>query len=538
MQSRLETRVGIFILVALGIFMYMGFQIGAFRFDKMRYAPYVIYFSDVSDLTKKAKVRIAGVNVGWVEDLDLISDGSMQVKVVVMVLKEYRLSSDAHAIVRQEGLLGPKYLEIVTGDPTLPAISPGGTLSKPSVEPVAIDDLLQKVKRIASNVAEVTDSLKDALGGDNGRGQLRQTFDSINTAAEKLASFSDILERSFARNETSLDSVLDIGNQVRRISDRLDEELLPSFKDNVDKIANRLSSATEVLEDASLQVRDSFRSVTSVADKIDQGKGLIGKLINEDETYRDIKVAAQGLKNYFAKVDMLELVFDTHFETMQRPAQNYYWEDAKGYFDVRIHPTQDHFYVLQLATSERGFITRREEWKSYYNDRNEQVDPNTLALPDWSKLLLVYRPKYEDITRCGYRFGLQFGKIFRNIALRLGLFEGSAGVGVDFDIPFDTDKFRWVTTLEAFDMTGFNREPLFQNYCGNYGTFSEYRYDRRPHLKWLNRMFILRNIYLAFGADDFISKFNANAFFGAGVRFGDDDFKYLLSSIGGAKGLG
>ena len=36
------------------------------------------------------------------------------------------------------------------------------------------------------------------------------------------------------------------------------------------------------------------------------------------------------------------------------------------------------------------------------------------------------------------------------------------------------------------------------------------------------------------GADDFISKKNANVFFGAGIRFGDDDVKYLIPSLGGA----
>jgi hypothetical protein len=47
-------------------------------------------------------------------------------------------------------------------------------------------------------------------------------------------------------------------------------------------------------------------------------------------------------------------------------------------------------------------------------------------------------------------------------------------------------------------------------------------------------MYFMRNIYFVFGADDFISKFNASGFFGAGLRFGDDDVKYLFSSIAAA----
>jgi len=124
--------------------------------------------------------------------------------------------------------------------------------------------------------------------------------------------------------------------------------------------------------------------------------------------------------------------------------------------------------------------------------------------------------KKTTFERNTLKVGIQFGKTFKNIAFRLGLFEGTAGVGFDIDIPFKTENFRWVTTFEVFDLSGWNRKK-----------------DRRPHLKWLNRMFIFRNIYFAFGADDFISKRNANAFFGAGIRFGDDDIKYLLGSVAG-----
>jgi len=88
-------------------------------------------------------------------------------------------------------------------------------------------------------------------------------------------------------------------------------------------------------------------------------------------------------------------------------------------------------------------------------------------------------------------------------------------VGIDYDIPFNSDKLRWVTTFEAFDMRGRDRLN-----------------DQRPHLKWINRVFLLRNLYVNFGADDFISRHNANAFFGIGLRFGDDDIKYFISRLG------
>jgi phospholipid/cholesterol/gamma-HCH transport system substrate-binding protein len=512
----------------------MAFQVGAFRFDRHQYFGYTMYFKDISGLTRKAEVKIAGVKVGWVEGLDLISDGGgMRAKARVMIHKNYKLYSNAYAIIRQEGLLGPKFLEVIPGDPLLDRLSAGATLSQPSAAPVSMDEVLRKFKEIADNVEDVTASIKGAIGGAEGGQQLQNIFKNIEVASEKIASIADIMDRTVLRNEENIDTFLGIGNDIKRLSNRLESEILPTLKNSFERvsdvfdknfctIADKLGSTVESIDDTVIQAREGIRNISSVAEKIDQGKGLLGKLINEDETYRDLKVATNGLKNYVARMDRLQLVFDSHFETMYRPGEHYKYEDGKGYCDIRVHPNEDHFYLVQLATSDKGRVVREEKWSDYFNrqqhwDETPDRDPRWVKPNDLTQYTHdnVYDERKIKIKRNTVRFGLQFGKNFDNIGLRFGLFEGSAGVGVDFDIPFNTEKFRWVTSIEAFDMSGQNRVD-----------------DRRPHLKWINKVYMFRNIYMTFGADDFVSFENANAFFGAGIRFGDDDVKYLMSSAG------
>jgi phospholipid/cholesterol/gamma-HCH transport system substrate-binding protein len=546
LQGKIETRVGIFVLAAIGVFIYMGFKIGAFRFDRGKYNQYIMYFKDISGLSRKADVKIAGVKVGWVEKITLITNHNFKAEAQVMVFKNYTLYSNAYALIRQDGLLGPKYIEIIPGDQLLQPIKSGSILKEPSTEPVSVDQLMLQFKKIASNVEKVTESFKEVVGGVEGTNQLKVFFDNLQTTAEKFSSVSEILERSIVRNEGNLDAFLQIGTNINQLTTKLDSNIFPSFQESIEKIsqvfdrdfnriATRMELTTETLEDASIQAREGLRNLSSVAEKIDEGKGLLGKLVNEDETYRDLKIAVQGFKNYLTKVDRLQIVFDSHFESMLRTAENYEYEDSKGYLNVRIHPNQDHFYLVQLVNSEKGFIDRKETEKQYIqtdpvtnyvvadtdpipesNIANFLIDTAKLDINDNSRLRNVFRKKKTTFNRNTLKIGIQFGKVFKDIALRLGLFDGTAGIGFDIDIPLKTENFRWVTTFEAFDLSGWNRKK-----------------DRRPHLKWLNRMFIFRNIYFAFGADDFVSKRNANAFFGAGVRFGDDDIKYLLGSVAG-----
>jgi len=546
LQAKIETRVGIFVLAALGVFLYMGFKIGAFRFDRAKYNKYVMYFEDISGLSRKADAKIAGVKIGWVEKINLIPNHNLKAEAEVMIFKNYTLYNNAYAIIRQDGLLGPKYIEIIPGDPLLLPLKAGDSLKEPSTEPVSVDKLMLQFKKIASNVEEVTESFKEAVGGTEGKEQLKIFFDDLQTTAAKFSSVSEVLERSLIRNEDNLDALLQVGTNINRLTTNLENNIFPSFQESIekisqvfdrdfDRIATRLESTTEALEEASIQAREGLRSVSSVAEKIDEGKGLLGKLVNEDETYQDLRIAVQGFKNYLTKIDRLQIVFDTHFESMLRTAENYEFEDAKGYLGIRIHPNEDHFYLIQLVNSEKGFINRKETEKQYIqvdpittsivadtdpipesNIRNFLIDTSKLNINDNNRLRHIFRKQKTTFDRNTLKIGIQFGKTFKNIAFRLGLFEGTAGLGFDIDIPFKTENFRWVTTFEVFDLSGWNRKK-----------------DRRPHLKWLNRMFVFRNIYFAFGADDFVSKRNANAFFGAGVRFGDDDIKYLLGSVAG-----
>ena len=536
MQAKLETRVGLFVLAALGVFVYMGFRIDAFRLDRWRYSRYVMLFEDISGLDRKAPVKIAGVKVGWVDAIELKSNDPVVAQAEVMILKDYTLYQNAHAIVRQEGLLGPKYLEIVPGDPLLAAIEDGGRLLRPSQEPVSLDQLMAQFQRIAGNVEDVTRSMRGALGDVQGEEALRALFVNLSETSERLLSFSTILDRSFVRNEENLDQLLSIGGDIKSLAQQLEESTIPAIQQSMERIAdvfdkdvsraaNQFSTTASSIENATIQARDGFRSLASVTEKIDEGKGLLGKLVNEDETYHDLKFAIQGLRNYFSKVETLQVIFDSHFETMHRPSQEYYFEDTKGYVDVRFHPNEDHFYLLQLATSERGWIDRWERRTNYSTNEHQAV--NTDGLSEAAKVFLVYNQENECLRRNLLKIGFQFGRIYNDIAFRVGLFDGYAGAAVDFEVPLKTDNFRWLTSFEAFDFTGYNR---------SYQHIPEDR-DRRPHFKWINRMYVFRNMYMTFGADDFISKHDMSAFMGVGLRFGDDDIKYLFSSLGGGAGI-
>jgi len=503
---KLETKVGFFILAAVGVFLYLSINIRALRLDKDRYNEYKAYFDDTSGLNKKAPVKIAGVDVGWVEQISLLSDGKAEV--IMLIDKHIRLAKNAHAMIHQDGLIGVKTLEIDPGDPSTGVMLAGSTLAMPGKSPATVGELLDNVRDITATIQDITTSFKNVFASRRGEEQMRSTLDAVSKASARIADFSEVLERTIKINESRINQI--VTNLNATIADFQKEQVAAKVSNTL----NKASDAMENFSDASIQGRETLRSAGEVVDKINTGKGVIGKLINEDETYTDLKKTIRGLKDYINKTQSLMLSVDMHSESMLRNT------NSKGYCELRLRPSADYFYQIQLVTDEQGSVSRERVRQTYFDASGVELKPATLTnVPAWARLEYAQDKERVIQRKNDIMFGLQFGKRFDRLAFRVGMFENAFGGAIDWYVPLQTDSFHWITSLEAFDFSGYKRFDTT---------------DHRPHVKWINKAFFMKNIYTCFGLDDIYGKRGANPFWGGGLRFNDDDLKYFLSSLSGA----
>ncbi|MFA6527466.1 MAG: MlaD family protein [Candidatus Babeliales bacterium] len=497
-----ETRVGIFILIAISIFIYLSISIRAFRLDRDQFNMYKAYFDDVGGLAVRASVKIAGVEVGWIDSIDLLNDG--RAEVIMDINKNYKLAKNAYAMVHQEGLIGTKTLVIDSGDPSTGFLMPGSTLSMPGRTPASVGELLDQFKDIASSIHDIASSFKSVFATRQAENDMRQALTSITKATERFADFSKVLQTTIRENQDNINVTLaDLRTSVQNLKTGI-----PEVKNDIHDASKKIGSAFEQVEDASVQARDTFKEAGQVVEKINTGKGLVGKLINEDETYTDIKKTVRGLKDYVSKTQALMLNVDMHTESMLRHS------NSKGYFELKLRPNSDCFYNIQLVSDEFGSIKREETHYVRKDEKGNVLHPSQLGITLDKKIKYADTIERTRRTKNDILFGLQFGKRFDRLAFRIGLFENSFGVGCDYYVPLATDKMHWISTIEAFDLSGTRRLN-----------------DTRPHVKWLNKVYFLKNIYSTFGVDDIYSKHSANPFFGGGIRFGDDDLKYFLGYL-------
>lgn len=153
-KSKLEIKLGIFVFFALVILVFLVLSIGDFRTWNTGYNIFV-EFGFINGVKIGAPVRFAGVDVGEVEDIDIILDPqtkTARVKVLAWVNNKAQIPVNSTVWVNTLGLLGEKYIEIIAGDNFDKFLKHNDTIV--GEDPIAMHEVAQLAKKLATDIDE------------------------------------------------------------------------------------------------------------------------------------------------------------------------------------------------------------------------------------------------------------------------------------------------------------------------------------------------------------------------------------------------
>ncbi len=160
-----ELKVGIFIAVGILIFFLVVFSIGDVYFVKRGFHISVI-FNFVNGVGQSAPVRLAGVNVGQIDKIDLFFDKNekkTKVKLLAWINDDrVKIQKDCKATINTLGLLGEKYLEISPGEDTENFLKNGDRIT--GKDPISTEYLTQRICEVADSANVVMTRLKEGKG--------------------------------------------------------------------------------------------------------------------------------------------------------------------------------------------------------------------------------------------------------------------------------------------------------------------------------------------------------------------------------------
>jgi phospholipid/cholesterol/gamma-HCH transport system substrate-binding protein len=114
-------------------------------------------FNNVGGLQVGNNIRFAGINVGTVEDISIISDTLIRVDMVLQSKIKPFLKSNSLASIGSDGLMGDKLITIVAGPDNKVLLSNGGKIL--TINPLDFDKSIAKLTNMASNAEIISAEL-------------------------------------------------------------------------------------------------------------------------------------------------------------------------------------------------------------------------------------------------------------------------------------------------------------------------------------------------------------------------------------------
>ncbi len=497
-------KVGAFMLVVLAILAFFILRIediSPSRRSTMK--TMVLEFDSVAGLNDKSDVRMAGVLIGKVQDITLENGRAI---VTLDVENSVEIREGTTALVANLGLLGEKYIELIPGDPDAPLMTDlearrirGGALA-------SIDDVTEQISKIAEDVKAVTASLRNAMGGPTGEQRMEEIVENLRQITERVRSILDVNE----------DNVNASADNIRRITEDLRVEI-PRIANSIDRFASSVSdTVTENREDVRVVVEnlrvlsdDLKRTVDNINDitgQVKSGEGTVGKLIYDDEAHtrltsalESVETGVKDLSDTLGRTKRIQLgveVKGDFYSGMDQSTAPGFGDSSRAGVALILspNPTNNRFLQLELNSDPAGKL-------------KETIVTETVTGPDGIPVTTTTETQRYNRD---FVFSAQAGWRLNDTRIRVGVFDGTGGIAADYFV-----NPRLSLSGEAYD---FGRSDDIEPRLRFFGRYNVWEQSSR-----------LPTIFVAAGVDNVL---NDTAFtFGGGVRWSDDDLKYLLGSV-------
>lgn len=193
-KQNLELKVGIFAFIGLVILTLAVFAIGEIYIFRPGYL-IKVSFTFAGGIDIGAVVRVAGIEVGEVKDIELSYDskeGKAKIILLVWLDRDVRIPRDSRAYVNVLGLIGETYLEIVPGEDYTHILKQGNLLV--GREPISTETLLETVHKVAAGFDNILGSVDEVLDEDT-KVALKETIYNFRDFSQSLKVITGRLER-------------------------------------------------------------------------------------------------------------------------------------------------------------------------------------------------------------------------------------------------------------------------------------------------------------------------------------------------------
>ena len=287
-KSRLELKVGLFVLVCLALLAVLVLQFSKGTSLFRNTITLKLHAVNVGGLKERAGVLLAGVQVGAVKKIQLAPD-SKSVTIFLQIYTDHPIYEDARFVIEQAGFLGDQYVSVIPTKNEGKVHVDGDEVS--CQEPFDLQEVARGaagfIKRMDDTAAKLDASVTDL------RAQV------LN--AQTLSSFGMALTNMRIFPEQAIGAVQEINSLLTTNGAQVGVAVsnLVVFTTQLDQLGasaqSMLATNSVNIADATKNIDDMTLTLKSIADDVRAGRGLAGAVLQNQELATNVQNIAANL---------------------------------------------------------------------------------------------------------------------------------------------------------------------------------------------------------------------------------------------------
>ncbi len=273
-----EAKVGLMVIITFTIFIGIVALLARLNVASSGYK-LSIYFGFLNDLKVGAPVNIAGgIEIGRVVE---IRQSGEKTEVVVWIDNKYRLIKNTSFAIFTKGIIGSKYINVFV---------------HPSTN---VDDFLNDGDKVYGVDPPSFDQMmlifQTFMNGQNGGELLAKIFQNSEALVENL-------------NKIASENRGDVRQSIlaAKASIILFSQQMKIFMDELNRFTSNVANLSEKnKEEINITIRNMSEissNLNKIIQRLEDGRGSLGKLMTDEEIYYNIKDASQYAKELFGQL--------------------------------------------------------------------------------------------------------------------------------------------------------------------------------------------------------------------------------------------
>jgi phospholipid/cholesterol/gamma-HCH transport system substrate-binding protein len=245
-------------------------------------------FKNIRRLDRGADVRLAGVKVGQVQDIELIK-GS-RVLVTMLISRKYDVPAGSQAVVTTGGLIGDVLNEIVPGQGP-GNMKPGEMLG--SAEKTNVEDIMGQARGLLKDLRVAAKNINSLLGDKKAIGNIKLAIANMKLTTDRTAALIAEAQSMIAENKP------EFAQMMKRLSAASAdvETMSRRFKNVTEPISKqRIEALMKNAGDAMANLKIASENIKSLAqgEEIGDVKAL---LKNASAAMENLKYVSESLRS-------------------------------------------------------------------------------------------------------------------------------------------------------------------------------------------------------------------------------------------------